>query len=47
MSQHNLAMLNMRWGRQTLSQGIRNHSMSTERNKFDDASSHNITDKVT
>ena len=30
MAQHNLAMLNMRWRRQALSQGIRNHQMSTD-----------------
>ena len=40
MVQHNLAMLNMYWRRQALSQGIRNHEMSTERHKLEDASGH-------
>jgi hypothetical protein len=47
MSQHNVTVLNMCWRRQALSKGIRNHEMSTERHKFEDASSYHIANEVT
>jgi hypothetical protein len=47
MSQHDFTVLNMGWRRQALSKGIRNHEMSTERHKFEDASSHHIANEVT
>jgi len=34
VAQHNLTVLDMRWGGQTLSQVIRHHEMGTQRHKF-------------
>jgi hypothetical protein len=42
VAQHNVPVLDMCWGRQALSQGIRYHEMGTERHKFDDTCGHHI-----
>ena len=47
MAQHNVPVLDVCWGRQALSQGIRYHEMGTERHEFDDACGHHIANEVT
>jgi len=47
VAQHNVPVLDVCWGRQALSQGIRDHEMGTERHEFDDTCGHHIANEVT